>query len=78
MFRRVRAAKRRWHNRARLLPAVFGLALAVWGLVPLIGALTGSGMHWFGLAAGLFLIVVGLGIGLPSLVKYRSATRSRS
>jgi hypothetical protein len=78
MFGRVREAKRRWQNRARLLPAALGLGLAVWGLVPLIGALTGSGTHWFGLAAGIFLIIVGLGIGLPSLLAYRSATRSHS
>jgi hypothetical protein len=78
MFRRMREAKRRWQNRARLLPVVVGLALAVWGLVPLIGALTGSGNHWFGLAAGAFLIVIGLAMGGSGYVAYRAATRSRS
>jgi hypothetical protein len=78
MFRRMREAKRRWENRARLLPVVVGFALAVWGLVPLIGALTGSGSHWFGIAAGAFLVAVGLAIGLTGLAAYRTATRSHS
>ena len=55
-----------------------GFALAVWGLVPLIGAVTGSNTHWFGVVAGVFLIVVGLAIGVPGLAAYRAATRSRS
>jgi len=78
MFRRIREAKRRWQNRARLLPVAVGFALAVWGLVPLIGALTGSGSHWFGVAAGAFLIVIGLAIALTGLASYRAATRSQS
>jgi hypothetical protein len=78
MFRRIREAKRRWQNRARLVPVVIGFGLAVWGLVPLIGALTGSGTRWFGIAAGVFLICVGLAIGLSGLLAYRAATRSRS
>jgi hypothetical protein len=78
MFRRMREARRRWQNRARLLPIAVGFGLAVWGLVPLIGALTGSGSHWFGIAAGVFLIVIGLAIGLPGLAAYRAATRSQS
>ena len=78
MFRRIREARRRWRNRARLFLVVVGFGLAVWGLVPLIGALTGSGTHWFGIVAGVFLICVGLAIGLPGLRAYRAATRSRS
>jgi hypothetical protein len=78
MFRRIREAKQRWQNRARLVPVAVGFGLALWGLVPLIGALTGSGTHWFGVAAGAFLICVGLAIGLSGLSAYRAATRSRS
>jgi hypothetical protein len=57
---------------------VVGFGLAIWGLVPLIGALTGSGTHWFGVVAGVFLIVVGLAIAIPTLRAYRAATRSPS
>ena len=41
-------------------------------------ALTGSNTHWFGVVAGVFLIIVGLAIGVPGLAAYRAATRSRS
>jgi hypothetical protein len=74
----MRELRRRWQNRLRLIPVAVGVALAVWGLVPLIGAATGSSTHWFGIVAGVFLIVVGLAIAVPGLAAYRAATRSRS
>jgi hypothetical protein len=48
---------------------VFGFGLAVWGLVPLIGGLTGSSR--LGAVAGAFLVAVGLAIGVPALRAYR-------
>ena len=78
MFRRLREAKRRWVNRVRLVPVVVGFALAVWGIVPVIGSLTGPSNHWLGAVAGGILILVGLAIGITGLAAYRAATRSRS
>lgn len=52
---------------------MFGFGLAIWGLIPLIGGLTGN--SHLGAVAGAFLIVVGLAIGVPALRTYRRPTR---